>query len=173
MYLDYCLKLQHYEIWGKLLKWVLNYQDFLYNRSQKVVVSGEKFPSVSVTSGVPQGTVLGTLLFLIYKMICQIQSHHQLAYLQMILVYRKIKNTLDCTQLQTDLDNLVRWEKVGSMEFNPSKFKVLTVTKKTKPVPDCYKIHGIYLENIVQEKVPWSDTTQKTFLETKCIKCSS
>ena len=72
----------------------------------------------------------------------------------MILVYRKIKNTLDCKQLQTDLDNLVRWEKVGSMEFNPSKFKVLTVTKKTKPVPDCYKIHGIYLENIVQEKVP-------------------
>ena len=44
-----CLKLQHYGIRSKLLKWV---EDFLYNRTQKVVVSGEESLSVSVTSGV-------------------------------------------------------------------------------------------------------------------------
>ena len=57
-----CLKLQHHGIRGKLLKWV---EDFLYNRTQKVVVSGEESLSVSVTSGVLQGTV-------VEPMICQI-----------------------------------------------------------------------------------------------------
>ena len=48
---------------GKLLKWV---EDLLYNRTKKVVVSGEESLTVSVTSGVPQGTILGPLLLLIY-----------------------------------------------------------------------------------------------------------
>ena len=57
-----CLKLQHHGIRGKLLKWV---EGFFYNQTQKVVVSGEESLSVSVTSGVPQGTV-------VEPMICQI-----------------------------------------------------------------------------------------------------
>ena len=38
------------------------------------------------------------------------------------------------------------------MEFNPSKCKMLIVTNKLKPVQHCYKMHGIYLENVTQEK---------------------
>ena len=38
------------------------------------------------------------------------------------------------------------------MEFNPRKFKVLIVTNKIKPAQRCCKMHGIYLENVTQEK---------------------
>ena len=85
---------QHYGIRGKLSKCV---EDFLYNRTQKVVVSGEESTSVSVTSGITQGTALGSLLFLIYisDMPNSISSSIIL-FADDSYVYRRIKNTLDC-----------------------------------------------------------------------------
>ena len=103
-----CLKLQHYRIGGNLLKWL---EDFLYNRTQKVVVSGEESPSVSVTFGVPQGPVLGPLLFLIYtnNLVNSVSSVSLFA--DDSYVYKKIRTTFDYKQLQKDLDNLMKWGK--------------------------------------------------------------
>ena len=56
-------KLDHYGIRGTTLNWI---QNFLTNRTQKVVVDGSSSESARVKSGVPQGTVLGPLLFLTY-----------------------------------------------------------------------------------------------------------
>ena len=66
-------KFNYYGIGGKTHKWVKN---FLINRSQCVQVSGERSEWVKVSSGAPQGTVLGTLLFLVYinDITCQINS---------------------------------------------------------------------------------------------------
>ena len=113
----------------------------------------EESLSVSVTSGVPQGTVLRPLLFLIYinDLPNSVSSSISL-FADGSYVYRRIRSTLDCKQLQKDLDNLVKWEKKWSMEFNPSKCKVLIVRNKLKPVQHCYKMPGIYLENVTQEK---------------------
>ena len=110
---------QHYGIRGKLSKCV---EDFLYNRTQKVVVSGEKSPSVSVISGITQGTALGPLLFLIYiSDVPNSISSSIILFADDSYVDRRIKNTPDCKQLQKDLNNLVKWEKEWSMKFNPSK----------------------------------------------------
>ena len=57
------LKLDHYGIRGKALKWI---RGFLDGRTQQVVINGESSSTANVTSGVPQGTVLGPLLFLVY-----------------------------------------------------------------------------------------------------------
>ena len=115
-------------------------------------MSSEASLSVSVTSGVPRGAVLGPLLFLIHtndlpnSVSLSISLFADDSY-----VYRRIRNTLDCKQLQKDLDNLVIWQKQRSMKFNTSKFKVLIVTNKKKPVQHCYKMHSFYLENVTQQ----------------------
>ena len=57
------LKLRHYGIQGAINNWI---QAWLCFREQSVLVEGEKSAPVSVMSGVPQGTVLGPLMFLIY-----------------------------------------------------------------------------------------------------------
>ena len=57
-------KLEHYGIDSKILLWITN---FLNNRKQRVVVDGSFSNYAEVESGVPQGTVLGPLLFLLHK----------------------------------------------------------------------------------------------------------
>eukprot|EP00111_Clytia_hemisphaerica_P001561 TCONS_00004441-protein len=62
-YFKICLKASHYVIGGTTLKWI---KAFLSNRTQQVLLNRKSSDTANVLSGVPQGTVLGPLLFLIY-----------------------------------------------------------------------------------------------------------
>ena len=89
---------------GTLLQWI---KDFLTSRSQKVVLEGKCSDSCPVLSGVPQGTVLAPLLFLIY--INDIPSNIQCVlrlYADDILIYTTIQSVDDCNLLQNDLFTL-------------------------------------------------------------------
>jgi hypothetical protein len=90
------------------LSWI---QDFLSDRTQTVVLEGNSSSTNPVTSGVSQGTALGPLLFLVYTndMPGYARSQTRL-FADDCLMYRKVSSTSDSTQLQEDLDNLIKWE---------------------------------------------------------------
>ena len=108
---------------GKLGRWIHN---FLTGRQQKVVVNGKSSSSSHVTSGVPQGTVLGALLFLIYisDIGDNIESIKKI-YVDDTKVKKAIANVEDVEILQADLDKLYDWAKSNNMVFNGKKFQIV------------------------------------------------
>ena len=120
-------KLDHYGIRGTTLNWI---QNFLTNRTQKVVVDGSSSESARVRSGVPQGTVLGPLLFLTYiNYLPSTVSSQVRLFADDCLLYRPIKCRADQEQLQRDLSALLDWADRWGMCFNPSKCSVLRVSR--------------------------------------------
>ena len=120
-------KLDHYGIRGTTLNCI---QNFLTNRTQKVVVDGSSSESARVRSAVPQGTVLGPLLFLTYinDLPSMVSSHVRL-FADDCLLYRPIKCRADQEQLQRDLSALQDWADRWEMCFKPSKCSVLRVSR--------------------------------------------
>ena len=135
IYLDFCKafdcvphqrllsKLKAYGIAGSVLNWIT---DFLSNRRQRVNIKGSYSDWSSVTSGVPQGSVLGPLLFIIYinDLPESVQSYTAI-FADDTKLYRPIINAEDSNILQSDLDLLIEWCKVWLMNFNYSKCKHL------------------------------------------------
>ena len=158
-------KLNHYGIRGSIWKWI---QNWLTNRTQKVVVDGVSAQPVPVLSGVPQGTVLGPLMFLIY--INDIASHiSNTTFIRLFaddcLLYRVIKTSDDNEVLQNDLTSLYNWSRKWQMSFNASKCKTLRVTTKRKPIVYTYSMgnedlecvsHHPYLGVEITHNLKWS-----------------
>ena len=123
--------LHHYGVRGNTLLWI---QSFLADRSQKVIMEGQSSASAPVTSGVPQGTVLGPLLFLVYinDLPSKVQSTARL-FADDCLLYRTIKSNQDSDILQQDLDNLQKWESDWLMHFNPD-CEVIRITNNRRTI---------------------------------------
>ena len=143
-------KLKHYGIDGTILFWI---EDFLKSRTQVVVVDGEESDVAPVTSGVPQGTVLGPALFLVYindlpeGLVCTPRL-----FADDCLLYKVIDSDSDSRLLQRDLQLLESWERTWAMEFAEDKCQVLTVTRKRKIITYDYKIHNYSLERVTSAK---------------------
>ncbi len=122
-------KLKNYGIKGPILQWI---SSFLTQREMCVVVEGEKSPNVTVDSGVPQGTVLGPLLFLCYinDIPNSVKSQIRL-FADDCLLYRPINSFKDHDILQQDLDNLQKWANDWGMKFNAKKCFLLSSRNKS------------------------------------------
>lgn len=124
-------------------------QAWLCERKQTVVVEGETSKPVNVKSGVPQGTVLGPLMFLMYinDIDDGIKSQIRL-FADDTILYAVIKSSGDASLLQRDLDKLVEWSKLWQMCFNPEKCKVLRIHRSRNPVLHQYSMEGTVLESV-------------------------
>ena len=137
--------LHSYSVDPTTIHWI---RGFLSNRSQSVVIEGAQSLPLPVTSGVPQGTVLGPALFLCYinSMPEGISSPIRL-FADDTVIYRQINSAADHTILQQDLHKLARWEAEYSMEFHPEKCNVLRVTRSRSPSIFNYTLHGTNLKS--------------------------
>ena len=112
-------------------------------QSQSVVVDGENSDFVSVTSGVPQGSVLGPILFLIFINDLPNYTRHSNVRLfaDDTVIYLTITCTQDANKLQYDLNRLESWAREWLMDFNLDKTYVLRFSrKKTKQLATSSKI---------------------------------
>ena len=163
-------KLKFYGIADNTHAWI---SDFLRNRSQKVLLDGISSETSPVQSGVPQGSVLGPLLFLLFinDLPDTISSQSTVKlFADDCVLYRKIKCEEDAIKLQQDLDQLQQWEVDWQMEFHPKKCQVLHVTNKRNIIKASYNIHGHILEETdsakylgvnIHHKLSWNHHIQK------------
>ena len=144
-------KLDRTGIDPKARQWI---GSFLAGRSQRVVIDGEVSEPVPVTSGVPQGSVLGPILFLVYinDMPQYTKSSQVRLFADDTIVYLTISSIEDCNSLQEDLKQLERWAQEWLMEFHPAKCNVLRITKKKSKITFPYTLQGHILEEVSSAK---------------------
>ena len=121
-------KLEQYGIAGWLLTWFRNFQ---VGRQPRVIVRGSCSSWTSVKSGVPQGTILGPILFLlcINDLPDDITSKIKL-FADDTKVYRVLKDT-GSNELQLDLDKMSNWTNTWQLRFNPDKCEVMKITHRS------------------------------------------
>ena len=168
-------KLFGYGIGGKTLKWI---DSFLCFRQQRVVVNGVKSDWAPVLSGVPQGTVLGPLLFSLYinDISSDIESEIRL-FADDCVCYREIKDEKDTMKLQRDIDRLGSWARKWGMRFQPVKCNMMQLTRKRiKKIHASYTLEGTNLENVESIKylgvTITSDLRWNTHVSNVCTKAN-
>ena len=118
---------------------------FLNGRSQTVVLEGDQSEEVPVTSGVLQGSVLESILFLVYinDLPDKVKSQVRL-FADDTTAYLAITRFAGSQQLQADLHVLQQWAVDWDMEFNPGKGQVLQITRSRTLVPCKDKLLSYY-----------------------------
>ena len=118
-------KLSCYGIKGQLLSWV---KSFLSSRSQHVKINNSKSVELPVTSGVPQGSVLGPMLFLYFindlPEVCTVETK---IYADDTKAFTAIQNDQDRARLQRTIDSMFEWTTQWQLHFNSSKCKILHI----------------------------------------------
>ena len=107
-----------------------------------------------MTSGVPQGTVLGPVLFNLFinGIVDGIKSEIRL-FADDCICYRIIRSRDDCDQLQRDISTLGSWARQWSMKFEPSKCKTMHISRKTRHnITHLYHLDGIALDSVTEAK---------------------
>ena len=117
-----------------IVTWVTSY---LCDRSQCVVVNGDASGLVQVVSGVPQGSVLGPLLFCIYidsvALCFQSVNAHNVLYADDLLLYKSIACAQDFVDMQLDVLAIVQWSENNHFTLNSAKCKAMVISRKKNP----------------------------------------
>jgi len=153
-------KLQQAGIRGNLLSFLSNY---LSDRQQKVILPGAHSTPIEILAGVPQGSILGPIMFLLYinDIIADIQAHIHLFAddTSLFMVVNSPNET--AAVLQSDIDKISSWADKWLVCFNPSKSESMLISRKINkpshppltmqnvniPTVDVHKHLGVFISN--------------------------
>ncbi len=137
-------RLRQFGFGGNILKW---FRSYLTNRHQRTTILGATSKSLPVTSGVPQGSILGPLLFLLYEdhLSNAVRASNIATFADDTKIFRTISSNSDAVALQADLTNFEESSKNVNLILNASKCKVLRVTRKHNKIIYPYKLHETIL----------------------------
>lgn len=143
-------KLHKIGVRGTLLAW---FQDYLTNRLQRVIIRGQNSEWGEIKAGVPQGSVLGPLLFLIYinDLVDGIQSNIRLFADDTTIFITVDDPETAATQLNNDMINIKSWADQWLVNFSPSKTKSMIISNRQLDHPPLY-FDGSILENVTSHK---------------------
>ncbi len=146
-------KLRRFGLNGNILKWFI---DYLSGRQQRVLLNSEISKTLPVSSGVPQGSILGPLLFLIY--INDLPESMTSPSVDVSLFaddtkcFSIVESLADARVLKTEAGNMEKWAQSERLKFNAQKCKVLSITRKRRPLVAEYIINGETLLHVSSQK---------------------
>ena len=169
-------KLCRYELDSHIISWVRSY---LTERQQHVRVSGYASSNVPVLSGVPQGSVLGPLLFLIYVddvFLTHLSTGSTLIlFADDMLLYKPVKCCEDYHHLQEDVNSIYDWTCLNNFTLNSTKCKFMQITRrKTTTQSPQLHLNDRPIERVFEYKylgvVISSDLTWASHINTICTR---
>ena len=142
--------LRQYGVTGRTLDWIT---DFLSGRQQRVVINDSRSSWQPVKSAIPQGSVLGPVLFLIYiNTMPDIIASKIYLFADDAKLYRQIEDTLDVTRLHEDLQSLEIWSGQSLLSFNIDKRVHMTIGNKKLDMQRICKVNGEIIKEMQLEK---------------------
>lgn len=132
---------------GDLLRWFASYVE---NRTQAVVINNYVSSWISIPSGVPQGSLLGPLLFVVFvnDISSCFRSAQLLCFADDMKIFAKISSINDAMLLQADLIRLEVYCQQNCLDLNPTKCSVMTFTRKRCPVTFNYELKAQTLSRV-------------------------
>ncbi len=144
------LRLRDFGFTGNILNW---FRSYLQDRRQQITILGATSSPSPVTSGVPQGSILGPLLFLLYENVLpsSIVSSSIATYADDTKIFKEINCLDDSTALQEDLTNFETSSSNIGLQLNTSKSKALRVTRRHNIIEYPYSLKNKTLETSEHE----------------------
>lgn len=138
-------KLSRYGIWDTELKW---FQSYLTNRKQFTNINNEISNAIENDFGVPQGSILGALLFVIYinDMEHVLKKCEIVLYADDTLIFAEAETEELCHEnLKNDMDNISKWLKMNKLKLNENKTKLMEINMNTNRT---FQINNVMIEKV-------------------------